>query len=58
MYEALYWLNEFISHFERDHQLFLEDYKDLMEVPEDTLSEDDKVLKKEQKKFMNQMYQE
>jgi hypothetical protein len=35
LYEALVWLREFIAHFEHDHKLFLQDYKDLMEVPED-----------------------
>jgi hypothetical protein len=47
LYEALYWLKQFISHFEHDHALFLEDYKDLMETPEDKLSEEDLVLKKQ-----------
>ena len=36
----------------------LQDTQDLMAEPEENLSEDDKILKKEQKKFMNTMFKE
>lgn len=36
----------------------MEDSKDLMEASEETLTEEDRIIKKEQKKFMNSMYKE
>ena len=36
----------------------MEDSKELMETPEESLTEDDRMIKKEQKKFMNSMYKE
>ena len=36
----------------------MEDSKELMEIPEESLTEDDRMIKKEQKKFMNSMYKE
>lgn len=58
LYEALYWLNKFISYFEQDHEIMVVDTKELMEEPEENLTDEDKLLKKEQKKFMNTMFKE
>ena len=58
MYEALYWLNKFISYFEKDYNRWLEDCKDMLAEPNENLSEEDLELKKEQKQFMNKMFQQ
>lgn len=58
LYEALYWLNKFITYFEQDYALMIEDTQELMITPEEDLSEEDKLMKKEQKKFMNIMFKE
>lgn len=58
LYEALYWLNKFISYFEQDYAIMVVDTKDLVDEPDENLSEEDRLLKKEQKKFMLTMFKE
>ena len=45
LYEALYWLNKFITYFEKDYALVMED--NIIDEPEENLSEDDKIIRKE-----------
>lgn len=58
LYEALYWLNKFISYFEQDYAIMVIDTKDLVDEVDENLSEEDRLLKKEQKKFMLTMFKE
>ena len=53
---VLYFNNKFISYFEQDYAIMIVDTKELMEAPEENLTDEDKLLKKEQKKFMNTMF--
>ena len=56
LYEALYWLNKFINYFEQDYNLWLEESREMMELPDDKLNEEEKMIKREQKKFMTSMF--
>ena len=58
LWEALYWLREFIQYFEIDYNMAIEEYKDILYEDDKNLSEDDRFIKQEQKKFMNQMFKE
>jgi hypothetical protein len=56
LYEALYWLNKFISYFEHDYNEWLEESKDMLNEPDENLTEEDRYFKVEQKKFLNKMF--
>jgi len=56
LYEALEWLKKFVGYFEIDYNLWLEDCKDILNEPEDKLSEEDLMIKREQKLFLNKMF--
>ena len=45
-------------YFEIDYNLAVEEYKDILNEDDDKLSEDDRFIKQEQKKFMDQMFKE
>ena len=56
-YEALCWLSEFINYFEQDYNLWLTECKELLEAPENQLTEEERQIKRDQKTFMKEMYQ-
>jgi len=56
LYEALFWLNRFVGYFEKDYNLWMEDCKDIINEPSENLSEEDQMIKREQKKFLNIMF--
>lgn len=50
LYEAITWLNYFITYFENDYNLWLEESKDI------PLTEENKLIIDEQKAFMQKMF--
>lgn len=45
LWEALYWLREFIQYFEIDYNMAIEEYKDILHEADENLSEDDRFIK-------------
>lgn len=56
LYEALWWLNKFITYFEHDYNECIESNADLLNAPDEELTEEDRQIKKEQKLFLNKMF--
>ena len=44
LYEALYWLNKFISYFEQDYMMWLKDSEEMMKEPAENLDAEDKYI--------------
>ena len=55
--EALNWLSKFLNYFEKDYKLWLELNSFLIEAKYEDLSEEEKAVLDEQKKFMQIIYQ-
>ena len=45
LWEALYWLREFIQYFEIDYNMAIEEYNDILDEADENLSEDDRFIK-------------
>lgn len=45
LWEALYWLREFIQYFEIDYNMAIEEYKDILDEADENLNEDDRFIK-------------
>ena len=56
LYEALYWLNKFITYFELDYNSFLDENKEMLNEPDENLGEEDRDLKDKQKQFLSLMF--
>ena len=56
--EALNWLSKFLNYFEKDYKLWLELNSFLIEAKYEDLSEEEKAVLDEQKKFMQIIYQQ
>lgn len=47
LYEALYWLDKFITYFEEDYTLWLEESEEMIKESGNNLSDEDKFIMEE-----------